>query len=185
MTTFGAYDVAAELRRRLPGVGLKKLHKLLYYCQGHHLATFAEPLFQESISAFDMGPVVGTLWYRERQPEPMPQAKLLGERELNTVGYVISRYGALNGTDLEHLTHEEDPWKDADKVRPAHGSVKIANEAIENYFRSAAADDDDGTTPAPDDATLVKWLEGAQDRLSDDLHTDSIEDLIARLEPSA
>jgi uncharacterized phage-associated protein len=40
---------------------VKKLHKLLYYCQGHHLATFGLPLFDESISAWDMGPVVGTL----------------------------------------------------------------------------------------------------------------------------
>jgi hypothetical protein len=29
---YRAADVAAELRRRLPGIGAKKLHKLLYYC---------------------------------------------------------------------------------------------------------------------------------------------------------
>ncbi|MGQ0776145.1 MAG: hypothetical protein ACT4NY_17255 [Pseudonocardiales bacterium] len=41
--TLSAHDVAAVLRDRLPGLGAKKLHKLLYYCQGHHLATFGEP----------------------------------------------------------------------------------------------------------------------------------------------
>ena len=51
-----AADVAAELRRRLPGIGAKKLHKLLYYCQGHHLADIRHPLFIESIAAWDMGP---------------------------------------------------------------------------------------------------------------------------------
>jgi hypothetical protein len=35
-----AHDVAAEIRRRQPSVGTKKLHKLLYYCQGHYLAAF-------------------------------------------------------------------------------------------------------------------------------------------------
>lgn len=40
MTTVSAYEIAAELRKRLPGIGTKKLHKLLYYCQGHHLSTF-------------------------------------------------------------------------------------------------------------------------------------------------
>ena len=56
MPTLSAHSVAVELRHRLPGVGVKKLHKLLYYCQGHHLATFGLPLFSESISAWDMGP---------------------------------------------------------------------------------------------------------------------------------
>jgi uncharacterized phage-associated protein len=62
-----ARAVASVLRERLPGVGTKKLHKLLYYCQGHHLATFGKPLFGESISAWDMGPVVGSLWKQEKE----------------------------------------------------------------------------------------------------------------------
>ncbi|MBO0869079.1 MAG: hypothetical protein J2P15_10980 [Micromonosporaceae bacterium] len=53
--TASARDVAAAIRRRLPGVPTKKLHKLLYYCQGHHLAHFGVPLFAESVVAFDMG----------------------------------------------------------------------------------------------------------------------------------
>jgi uncharacterized phage-associated protein len=43
-----ARDVAAALRERLPALGKVKLHKLLYYCQGHHLATFGVPLFRKS-----------------------------------------------------------------------------------------------------------------------------------------
>jgi hypothetical protein len=93
-----AHDVAAEIRRRLPGVPTKKLHKLLYYCQGHHLGTFGAPLFTETISAWDMGPVVGELWYREGRREPLPSGRELTEAQLNTVGYVLSRYGALTGT---------------------------------------------------------------------------------------
>ncbi|HEY6595845.1 MAG TPA: type II toxin-antitoxin system antitoxin SocA domain-containing protein [Asanoa sp.] len=56
-----AHDVAAVLRARQPALGTKKLHKLLYYCQGHHLAAFGSPLFAESIGAWDMGPVVESL----------------------------------------------------------------------------------------------------------------------------
>jgi hypothetical protein len=70
--TVSAHDVAAELRDRLPGLGAKKLHKLLYYCQGHHLATFGEPLFGENIGAWDMGPVVEPLWRDERYEPPLP-----------------------------------------------------------------------------------------------------------------
>src|SRR5919199_6311744 len=95
--------VAAAVRERLPGVGIKKLHKLLYYCQGHHLATFGRPLFDETVSAWDMGPVVGSLWFAEKQgivPAGDPSGPL-GEAELNTVGYVLSRYGRLSGRGLE------------------------------------------------------------------------------------
>lgn len=47
--TVSAHDVAAVLRERLPDIKVKKLHKLLYYCQGHHLAQFDKPLFSEPI----------------------------------------------------------------------------------------------------------------------------------------
>jgi hypothetical protein len=75
-----AADVAAEL------------HKLLYYCQGHHLAATGEPLFSETISAWDMGPVVGTLWFTEKDRGPSPTTTELTESQLNTVSYVLSRY---------------------------------------------------------------------------------------------
>ena len=58
MSPVSAHDVAAELRRQLPGLPTKKLHKLLYHCQGHHLAHFSEPLVAEAVMAWDMGPVV-------------------------------------------------------------------------------------------------------------------------------
>jgi uncharacterized phage-associated protein len=54
--THSANDIASELRKRLPGAPIKKLHKLLYYCQAHHLAAFDSPMFTESVSAWDMGP---------------------------------------------------------------------------------------------------------------------------------
>jgi Antitoxin SocA-like, Panacea domain len=81
-----ATDVAAELRRHLPDLPTKKLHKLLYYCQGHHLAATGESLFSETISAWDMGPVVGTLWFAEKDRGPSPSATALTESQLNTVG---------------------------------------------------------------------------------------------------
>jgi uncharacterized phage-associated protein len=107
--TVSARDVAAALRVRLPGVPTKKLHKLLYYCQGHHLAHFDRPLFAGTISAWDMGPVVGQLWKAERAGAAAEPSMDLGEAELNTIGYVVSRYGALTGLDLEHLTPRRGP----------------------------------------------------------------------------
>ncbi len=162
-----ARDVAAALRERLPGLGTLKLHKLLYYCQGHHLAAFDEPLFSETVSAWDMGPVVGTLWKEEKGGVPPDEAGLigvqLGEAELNTVGYVVSRYGTLTGKDLENLTHGETPWKTANLLRQPGARVTIQREWIREYFRTdgnPAA----GEEAVPLDSEAVKeWLAGAQE----------------------
>jgi len=139
--TVSAHDVAAVLRERLPGLGQVKLHKLLYYCQGHHLATFNEPLFRETVSAWDLGPVVGTLWRQEDQGEPSPSRTDLDEAALNTIGYVLSRYGAASGTDLKHMTHAERPWLMADESRPAGGRVRIQEAWMRDYFRTEGAPD--------------------------------------------
>ncbi|HYN96992.1 MAG TPA: type II toxin-antitoxin system antitoxin SocA domain-containing protein [Pilimelia sp.] len=162
-----AREVAAALRERLPGLGRVKLHKLLYYCQGHHLATFGEPLFSDTISAWDMGPVVGTLWREEKDGapagEPGSQDAELGEAGLNTVGYVVSRYGSLTGKDLENLSHSETPWQTANRVRQPGGRVTIRQEWIREYFLTdgnpAAGEED---VPLDSEA-VAEWLAGAQE----------------------
>jgi uncharacterized phage-associated protein len=176
MSGTSAQRVAFELRKRLPGVGTKKVHKLLYYCQGHHLATFGRPLFVESISAWDMGPVVGAFWYAEKDGSPGPGEAISDEAVLNTIGYVVSRYGNLTGGDLERLTHAEDPWRDADRVRSGHGSVRISNDDIERFFRSNAADPENFDVDA---AELQAWLRrSSPDRPTASL--DTVESILAR-----
>lgn len=175
-----AHTIAAELRERLPGVGTKKLHKLLYYCQGHHLATCGTPLFRDTISAWDMGPVVASLWGQESRSEaPEPDPTPLSEAELNTIGYVVSRYGALTGADLERLTHGETPWIEADRERgPANRSPRIAVEDIKGAFSAAEAADPDEPTVSRDD--VARLLAGATERARSDARVDSIADLRAR-----
>jgi uncharacterized phage-associated protein len=151
------------LRDRVPGLPTKKLHKLLYYCQGHHLATFGVPLFTERISAWDMGPVVGELWTEERGTGRAAGVAELDEAELNTVGYVLSRYGALTGNDLEKLTHSESPWQLANASREPHGSARIEIEWIGDYFtgEGSGVEQDDVVL---DPAEVAAWLSGAPER---------------------
>lgn len=152
-----AHAVAAELRRRQPGLGQLKLHKLLYYCQGHHLATFDEPLFGEIISAWDRGPVVGAVWHAERHQTPGPPgAAVPDEAQLNTVGYVLSRYGRMSGADLERLTHSEDPWRRADDHRITGTSARIEQSWLRDFFASQPADDDE---PVLEGLELEAWLQ--------------------------
>ena len=56
--TVSAHDVAREIRQQLPRVGILKLQKLLYYCQGWYIAWTDAPLFGEQIEAWANGPVV-------------------------------------------------------------------------------------------------------------------------------
>jgi uncharacterized phage-associated protein len=160
-----AHDVAAVLRARQPGMPVKKLHKLLYYCQGHHLAAFDEPLFTETVSAYDRGPVVGTLWHQEKYGQDRPAPSELDESQLNTIGYVLSRYGALSGTDLEHLTHGEQPWQLANATRMPGGQARIDRDWMRDYFRGDGAAGDDPDDPGPlDSDSVAALLAGAQAR---------------------
>lgn len=171
-----AKDVAAAIRQRLPSVPTKKLHKLLYYAQGHHLATFHRPLFAESVSAYDMGPVVGQLWYAEKNDVPVPPTADLDEAQLNTVGYVVARYGGLSGRDLEILSHGERPWQRANQGREPGTSARIDHEWMEEYFLEP---DEDHL--ALDPAEVASWLSGADERLSDEGRRDDVSEIRARL----
>jgi uncharacterized phage-associated protein len=172
-----ARDVAAELRQRLPDVGVKKLHKLLYYAQGHHLAALGRPLFSESISAWDMGPVVGEFWWQEQNSADSPRPQPLDEAGLNTVGYVLSRYGALSGNELERLTHSEPPWQEANRSRQPGASSRIGLDVVQRFFEDEARRDED---PGPEPAVVRALLLGARDRLRVPARADSIEELLER-----
>ena len=160
-----------------------KLHKLLYYCQGYHLATFSVPLFGESLSAWDKGPVVGALWYTERSGRPVEPGPPLDEAALNTIGYVLSRYGALTGRDLGHLTHSETPWRLADAGRRPGTSVRIETAWIEDYFRATAGPDEDEDEEIVLDARFItEWLSDAERTRDAAAAPDTPEQLAVRLE---
>lgn len=161
--TVSASQVAAELRDRLPGLPTKKLHKLLYFCQGHHLAAFGAGLFTESVMAWDMGPVVGSLWKAEQDAQQQSPSSTppLGEAELNTIGYVVSTYGRLTGRDLEILSHHQGPWRRADEHREPGASVRIEPAWLRDWFGSQREYEiDDGVR-----STVRQWLgDAGEDR---------------------
>jgi uncharacterized phage-associated protein len=156
--TVSAHDVARVLRQQLPGLGDKKLHKLLYLCQGHHVAALGRRLFNEEIHAYDMGPVVARLWKDEKVGRTVPPVDL-DEAALNTVAFVISRYGALPGRDLEILSHHQDPWTDADQARSQGGSDIISESALAHFFSSSPRDEENDP-PWPDEEVIAECLRG-------------------------
>lgn len=125
-----------------------------------------------------MGPVVGTLWHQEKHRHVPAPARELGEAELNTIGYVLSRYGALSGTDLEHLTHGEQPWQLANANRPPGGRARIDRHWMRDYFRGPGAAGADPDDPGPLDAEAVAGLlAGAESRRGGPVKPDSRADI--------
>lgn len=130
-----ADSVLAAIDARRPGLKLAKRHLLLYFAQGHHLAHFGTPLFNDPIVAMSGGNVaVGAAGIRDEQPT--------GEGQLNTIGYVVERYGALSPEDLRTLVRASTPWKTRNAFY-GHGQIDLDD--LRDWFRR------DDETNDPDD----------------------------------
>ncbi|WP_433730931.1 Panacea domain-containing protein [Actinoplanes sp. CA-051413] len=127
MTT-SAHAVTAALHQRRTGLGASRLNSLLYLCQGHHLGDLGEPLFAEPLFAVAGGAVVED--YAGGNPDE------LADEHLNTIGYVIARYGNLSAGDLRTLVRAADPWKLA-AARPEDPRIEWL--WLQDWFERQAA----------------------------------------------
>ena len=129
-------DLARELIERLgldpaTAAGSDKLHKLLYYVQGHHAAVLDRAVFAEPIEAAESGPVVlGFLGV-----DLDASRGKLDDDALNAVGYVARRYGQLSVLDLQHLTRAEPPWQTARRAPDR----QVQLDDMVAYFRGGGA----------------------------------------------
>lgn len=163
--------VVAELRRRLPDLPAVKLQKLLYYCQGHHLQAFAEPLFGEKIKAYEMGPVVPQVWKAEDLGyELRDDAAVLTEEILGTIALVVDTYGRMTGNALADQTHREPPWLTAWASKTAGQSDVLELGVMREYFQ--------GLAPAITAETRA-WLTASAARIAEPAQLDSWDRLYA------
>lgn len=131
-----------------------KLHKLLYYAQGWHLAVVGKPLLNETITAWKHGPVVPSLYYDLKKFGARPIDRLTRAIDSQTraqytpqidaddhlVRGLLERiwgvYGALSGKQLSQMTHAPDsPWTRVRQLHPELSSVDIPNDEIRRHFR--------------------------------------------------
>ncbi len=138
-----AVDVAAFIRAAHPGLSRMKLLKLVYYAQAWALAWDRAPLFSERIEAWAEGPVVRSLWAKEKHGALVePNADTLTSTERDTVRAVLAFYADFNGEDLSEITHVEKPWHDAREGIP-HGEKsqgEITVEAMRTYYGAVKCD---------------------------------------------
>ncbi len=127
-----------------------KLQKLVYYCQARSLALYGKPLYVEPIEAWLHGPVVRSIWSRFSEYEWRAIAP--SERDPNSDGVltpaqrrlvdeVWEAYGHLSGSQLRHLTHEEEPWRAARGSLPpgARSSAEISRDSMRAFYRAKLA----------------------------------------------
>ena len=116
-----------------------KLLKLVYYAQGFCVAMRGEPLFPETIRAWDNGPVVREVYDAFRHnayhaiPAPAgfgPDFYLPEDREL--LDAILATYGQLSATRLRDMTHDEPPWREA--YLTGNRNEPITVEAMAKFF---------------------------------------------------
>lgn len=116
-----------------------KLQKLLYYCQGIHLARVDEPIFNDRIEAWTYGPVVPTVYRKYKKygfeiiKESIAKKIEFKNKELETIDMVLAYYGSFSGLELVGRTHSESPWINAFKKSQNN---EITKEAMKEYFKS-------------------------------------------------
>lgn len=136
-------DVAAAIMSYVGECTTMKLQKLLYYCQGHHLAWDGVLLFDAKIEAWANGPVVrdvynlhrGKYWLTPPWPEGGDPTKL-NRDEIETVEAVLDNFGRWTARELSDTTHRERPWIEArDGAAPeARGYTEIDTDVMQDFF---------------------------------------------------
>lgn len=116
-----------------------KRQKLLYYAQGWYLGWYGHPIFDDEIRAWEMGPVIPSVWKDEERALKKESAALNSEI-IAHIESIISFYGYMTGRELIARTHSEEPWLNAwDRLHPNN---LITQASIFEYFSG-------GNIPAP------------------------------------
>lgn len=120
-----------------------KLQKLCYYAKAWNLAINDEPLFNGDFEAWVHGPVNPELFkeYREYGWEPIRNVKkpnkVFNPEQKKVLDAVWLTYHRLDARDLENLTHQERPWKEARGNLPSHLSSnnRIKESTMKSFYR--------------------------------------------------
>lgn len=132
-------------------LSLLKLQTLLYYSQAWSLVHNENPLFPEKFQAWVHGPVCREVYDRFKDrymlysdipqteiPEEFNPDTQLDNQERDLINAVLEGYASFSGTQLEQMTHQEEPWTEARVgVAPAARSENELNEDTMRKFYKA------------------------------------------------
>lgn len=136
-----------------PPLNLLKLQKLAYYAQAWHLAINGRPIAPGArFEAWVHGPVSRDLYNRFTSSmlyelvtmsnvTPGFDPTKLDANEREFLDAIMDEYGKFSGSQLEELTHREEPWK---RARGALGpteacKVQLDENLMRDYYRARVA----------------------------------------------
>jgi uncharacterized phage-associated protein len=103
-------------------LNLLKLQKLVYYAEAWHWAIHSGPLTGSDFQAWVHGPVNRELYDRFKEQKslysPVGRSDIRAEFNPDAIhpdaryhlDDILEAYGKFTGSQLEELTHNEDPW---------------------------------------------------------------------------
>ena len=135
-------NLAAEAKKTLTPM---QLIKLVYLAHGWMLAAIGRPLLEESVEAWEYGPVLRSLYEKVKTFRSQPVVGPLCEdcddidsEADDIINQVFGLYGHLDGISLSSLTHQADtPWDVTWRSLGKNGV--ISNDLIESHFRGLLA----------------------------------------------
>lgn len=118
-----------------------KLQKLVYYAQAYSLAFRGQPLFNESIEAWDHGPVAAPVYHRYKYcgRDPIPcDGVVIGTEfdadEIEILDLVLQTQGHKSAWELRQQTHREKPWLAHSQDNNSADGGEITHEQMASYF---------------------------------------------------
>jgi len=151
--TVSAVSLSHYLLSYVPSNQLK-LQKLVYYCEGWHLAYFEQPLINEDFEAWVHGPVVRSMWdYYKNLNNILSDIRIKSEygdkirtlfihvlnpQQIELIGDVIEEYGNKSAYHLEALSHSEPPWREARNgySQSERSETIISKDTMKSYYQS-------------------------------------------------
>lgn len=142
---FIIFRLTSEDKAGIPNL---KLQKLLYYAQAWHLAFFQKPLFDGKFQAWIHGPVNRDIYDRFKENKLLYSTldcddlldtninETIDEKTQEHINNILESYARFSGTELEMMTHREDPWLEARKgFSPMERCEnEISEQTMKNYY---------------------------------------------------
>ncbi len=153
MEKLTAIELSQYILAKLGTMSHLKLQKLIYYVEAYHLAYFEESIIDEGFQAWVHGPVVREVWdnYKNLDSPLFDKISLssdekkeivqlverrLSEDQLSLIGDVFEALGSTTAYDLERLTHQEEPWREARQGLPIDENCTktISRETMRRFY---------------------------------------------------
>ena len=156
MSITTAPAVLAHIKSVHPGIDKTRAVLLVHYAQAWALAWRGEPLFDESVEAWEHGPAVPAAHHAFSTTLPR-RIRLTGpdaEDRRREIEAVVAHYGDMTASALVALAKSESPWAEAAAAGvPAFASgPEIPLAAIRDFHAARITDADSPQRPGPEAA---------------------------------